>query len=84
MIVKPECDRCHNIAGYGNACGENPEEFEPEVTRIRTEDGKAWKKDFSAIPSDRKIYCRNFIPENWRECTYQDGKWQIGLLDRIR
>ena len=76
-VVKPDCDACLNSQTYGDVCDQNPMYFEPEHKYIRTGPNSV-ESDYSGIPKDREIYCRNFIPLHWKQCSYVDGKWRIG------
>jgi len=74
-VVKPNCSKCLNDEGYGWICDRDPKTFEPESELVRNVDRPGYHRDFSGIPKGRKIYCRNFIPEDWQNCTYTDGRW---------
>jgi len=81
--IKPDCCNCLNHNGYGWDCDRDPREFEPEYKLVDVPGEKnTVTSDFSNIPKDRKIYCREFIPEgdkkttpHWSQCNYVNNKW---------
>lgn len=73
-IVKHDCYNCVNSNGYGWDCDRNPKVFEPEVEVVKTGENTS-RHDFSGVPDDREIYCREFIPIAWRKRTYDGKVW---------